>query len=168
MKTTSSNTPLRRLAAILATTVILTLIALSPAYIASIVLQDQLVEPSESTEQVATINVTDIDRNGTVMYSYTVSPSYTQPGFETESLMATIRGSDLIKVTVQDSDSSSYRVNHEASEECGLTLTLSSNDRYDANTDTYVGYVRVEDEGDETGDTRTGLINCTIKFIEMD
>ena len=166
MKTTSSSTPLRRLAAILATTVILTLIALSPAYIASIVLQDQLVESLESTKQVATIDAADIDRNGTVMY--TVSPSYTQPGFETESLMATIRGSDLIKVTVQDSDSSSYRVNHEASEECGLTLTLSSNDRYDADTDTYVGYVRVEDEGDETGDTRTDLINCAIKFIEMD
>ena len=166
MKTTSSITPLRRLYAIIATMVMLTLIALSPAYIASMVLQDRFVEPIESTEQVTTIDVTDIDRNGTVMY--TVSPSYTQPGFETESLMATLRGSDLIKVTVHDSDSSSYRVNNEASEECGLTLTLSSNDRYDADSKTFVGYVRVEDEGDETGSTRTDLIDCAIKFIEMD
>lgn len=143
---------------------VLALIALTPAYIASLVLSDQLVEPIETNNQVANIDINDIDRYGTVMY--TVSPSYTQPGFETESLMETLRGSDLIKVTVQDSDSSSYRMNHEANEGCGLTLHLSSDDRYDAHTKTYVGYIRVEDGEPETV-TPTD-IDCALKFVEIE
>ena len=161
MKTTSNTHTLRRFASVLATVTVLALIALTPAYLVSLVLPGHLVEPIESTNQVANI---DIDRNGTVMY--TVSPSYRQPGFGAESLMETLRGSDLIKVTVRDSDSSSYRVDHEASEGCGLTLQLISDDRYDAGTKTYVGYIRVEDREFETV-TPTN-INCALKFVEIE
>ena len=121
----------------------LPIIALAPVYVASVILTDQVVETSEPTGHAANINIADIDRNGTVMYA--VSPSYSQPGFETESLTEALLGSDLITVTFQDSDSSRYQVNHETDEECGLTLQLSSDDRYDADTKTYVGYIRVED-----------------------
>lgn len=160
-----SNTPrLRRFTAVLAVIAALIVAALTPSLVVSLVLTQDTVDQVKPTEQATTIDVSDIDENGTVMYA--VSPSYRQPGFEAESLTEALRGSDLIKVTFQDSDSSWYQVNHETDEECGLTLQLSSDDRYDVDTKTYVGYIRVED-GELESVTPTN-INCALKFVEIE
>ncbi|MXX93655.1 MAG: hypothetical protein F4Y63_09470 [Chloroflexi bacterium] len=164
MKSGSNAPRLRRFTAVLAVIAALIVTALTPSLVVSLVLTQDTVDQVKPTEQAKTIDVTDIDENGTVMYA--VSSSYRQPGFETESLTEALRGSDLIKVTFQDSDSSSHPVNQGANEGCGLTLHLSSDDRYDAGTKTYVGYIRVED-GEPEAIISTN-INCALKFVESE
>jgi len=149
-----TNRSLLRAIRVFAAMVALPIIALAPVYVASVTLTDQAVEIDEPIQQAATNDVTDIDRNGTVMY--TVSPSrYTQaPKFETESPLAIMRGSDLIKVTVIDrgTERSSSPQDHQTDYECELNLHLTSSDRYAPKTktynktNTYVGYLRIDDE----------------------
>ncbi len=140
---------LRRFAAVLVVIAALTVVALAPALLAS-----QLITPygGKSTatghiDHAATIDVTDIDENGTVMY--TVSPP---EGFRTDSRTDfkvpsdILNDADLIRVTVSDDDNTHTNLESETQKDCNFTLHLSKDDHYDAKTGSFTGYLRITDE----------------------
>ena len=144
----SSNTPaLRRFTAVLAVIAALMVAALTPALVVSLLLTQDTVNQTEPTEQAANIDVTDIDENGTVMY--TVSPP---EGFRSESdtdfpiPADVLKDPDFIRITVSDDDNSHNFFESETRDDCSFTLHLRDDDRYDAKTGTYTGYLRVTDE----------------------
>jgi hypothetical protein len=144
------NQPLRRFANVLMISIALPIVALAPAYIASQLLTDHVVETADDT---ATIDITDIDQNGTVMY--TVSPSNNDRRTSDTDFKiprSHLPDSDMIRVTIEDrgtvrvdGDSTSW-IDHELADECSFTLHLSSDDPYDDQSDTFTGYIRVADE----------------------
>ena len=72
MNPEAPNSPLKRLAKALTAVVAVSIVALAPAIGASMIVTDQSVELDEPTESVATIDITDIDQNATVMYASSI------------------------------------------------------------------------------------------------
>ena len=143
----SQSSPSHRLFKVLAVAIALPLIALVPAFLASQLLIQDTVEVIEPAEQAVTIDVTDIDPEGTVMYN--ISPPNGERDTSDNHITiphSLIGGSDLIKVTIQDGVTSSYWSDSELSNECSFTLFLRSDDRYDDETDSFTGYLKVTDE----------------------
>lgn len=147
MKTTSSSRPIRRFAAVMTVLAVLMVAALAPAMVVSLLLKLH----SEITD------VTDIDRNGTVMYA--ASPSNGNRGDIDIDLIlppdftGILQEADMIKVTVMDrgtekrTDLAAYSfVDDKVEDECSFTLNIKSNDRHDTQTDTYSGYIRISDD----------------------
>ena len=134
MNTKTRSNPLRRFVTVLTISIILPLIALAPAYFTSVVLTNQTAQIDESALHTAAIDVSDIDENGTVMY--TVSP---HEGFQSDSdsdftaPADILINADLIKVIISDD---------EIVDECSFTLHLSEDDRYDPKTGEFTGYLR--------------------------
>ncbi len=135
----------------------LPIFALAPAYLASVMLTIQPIELDESTEQATSIDVNDIDENGTVMY--TVSPldrnNDTDVDFAMPADIADIlQDSDLIKITITDAGTESTShgfVDSKVEHECSFTLHLLSDDPHNARkTDSYSGYIRIKDDGNFT------------------
>ncbi len=147
MYSTSQSSPSRRLFKVLVTAAALPLIALAPALLVSLVLTQGAVDHFEPIGHATTIDVTDIDENGTVMY--TVSPPEgfrNEPDIDFTVPADVLKDSDLIRITVSDDDNSLSFFESENQEDCSFTLHLSDDDRYDAKTGTYTGYLRVTDE----------------------
>ena len=142
-----TNRPLLRAIKVVAAVFALAIIALAPAFVASVMLTDQTVEPEKPIENAAAIDVTDIDRDGTVMY--TVSPS---EGFRSDSVtdfalpLDVLKDADIIRITVSDDDNTHSFFESEMQDDCSFTLHLSDDDRFDAESDTFTGYIRVTDE----------------------
>lgn len=142
MKTILNNAPIRRFAAVLTVMGAITVAALAPALVVSLV----LTQDSEITD------VTDDDRNGTVMY--TASPSDSDRGDASiefilpSDIERIMDNGDLIKVTIEDrgteSTSDSF-VDPGFEDGCVLTLRFSDEYRNDKPTDTITGYVRTVD-----------------------
>ncbi len=56
----------------------------------------------------------------------------------------------------------------EVNDECGLTLMFGSHDRYDAETETYVGHLRVRDDKSGSDRLSAELVNCSVLFMEIE
>ena len=142
MKTILNNAPIRRFAAVLTVMGAITVAALAPALVLSLV----LTQDSEITD------VTDDDRNGTMMY--TASPSDSDRGDASiefilpSDIEHIMDNGDLIKITIEDrgteSTSDSF-VDPELEDGCVFTLSFSDEYRNDELTDTITGYVRTVD-----------------------
>ena len=138
------NRPMRRFSIVLSVAIALPVIAFAPAFVASLFVTDQTIE---TTDKTAEIDVTDIDENGTVMY--TVSPP---EGFRTDSRTDfkvpsdILNDADLIRVTVSDDDNTHTNLESETQKDCNFTLHLSKDDHYDAKTGSFTGYLRITDE----------------------
>ena len=157
MKPETEKRLLPRLVKLSVAIVALPIIALAPAYLASVMLTDHTVELYESTEQATNIDVNDIDENGTVMY--TVSPMDRNNDTDTDftlpaDIVDKLRDADLIKITITDEGTESTSdgfVGPKVDNECSFTLNLQSVDGHDARrTGTYTGYLRIEDDGNFT------------------
>ena len=128
----SQSSPSSRLFKALTAAVALPLIALAPALLASLLLTQDTVQPDEPGEHATTIDVADIDPEGTVMY--TVSPPNGSGGDSDiefvvlADMLEVIQNGDLIKVTVIDQGTDygfSSSVDSELEEEgCLITLNL--------------------------------------------
>ena len=161
----------------------LTVVALAPALLAS-----QLITPDggKSTatghiDHAASIDVTDVDQDGTVMYK--VSPPGGDRGnsdieFTVSSDFADIlQDGDMIKMTVIDqgtdkrTDSNSYSfVDPQIEDGCRITLNLRSDDRFGRPTGTYSGYLRIKDDDSFTATyaDHEQQENCGLYFIYAD
>lgn len=144
MKSTSKTPKLRRFAAVLAVIAALMVTALTPALVISLVLTQ---DAGQQIEHAATIDVTDVDSQATVMY--TVSPSDGVPHDSDVDFTIPadiLKDADLIKVTVSDDDNIHSFFESQTRDDCRFTLHLSDDDRYGAQTDTFTGYLRITDE----------------------
>lgn len=139
----------RRLFKVAVTTIGVTIIALAPAFLASMVLTQDAAESNEASDYATTLNVTDINQNDTVMY--TVSPSHRSfedaPGIATDVGAELLRDADLIKVTIYDEDLSTGWIGSDPDNECKFTLHFSDDDKQDRKFGTYTGYLRIRDDG---------------------
>ena len=134
-----------RLFKVVAATFAVAFIALAPAFLASILLTQRTVEHDEANGSAATIDVTDIDQNGTVMY--TVSPPQDAPAdFEFDIPSGLVEDADLIRLTISDKSSDSGLPEDLTADECKFTFYLSDSDEYDEKTSTYIGYLRINDD----------------------
>ena len=147
MKPETQKRPLLRLIKVFTSIIALPLVALAPALVASLILTDRTVELDDSTEQVTTIDVTDIDPEGTVMY--TVSPLNSYRG-TSDSNMPTPRSlfedADLIRVTIQDDDGPGSWLGHDSEGDCSFSLHISPDDPFDDQTNIFTGYIRVAED----------------------
>ena len=169
MKTILNNAPIRRFAAVLTVMGAITVAALAPALVLSLV----LTQDSEITD------VTDDDRNGTVMY--TASPSDSDRGDASiefilpSDIEHIMDNGDLIKVTIEDrgteSTSDSF-VDPEFEDGCVFTLRFSDEYRNDEPTEPITGYVKSADAdtfvATYSADTKQQLNLCGIYFIDVD
>ena len=175
----SQSSPSRRLFKVLAVAIALPLIALVPAFLASQLLIQDTVQPDEPTEQTTTIDVTDIDPEGTVMY--TVSPSDGDGGdsdidiIVPADMVDVLQNGDMIKMTVIDQGTDygfSSSVDSEMEEGCRVTLNLSSDYRFGHRTGTYSGYIRIKDDDTFTStytyDDLEQRENCGLRLIYAD
>ncbi len=147
MKSTSKTPKLRRFAAVLAVIAALMVTALTPALVVSLVLTQDAGQQIEQSEHAATIDVTDVDSQATVMY--TVSPSDGVPhDSDVDFTIPTdiLKDADLIKVTVSDDDNIHSFFESQTRDDCSFTLHLSDDDRYSAQTRHFTGYLRITDE----------------------
>ena len=151
MKTILNSSPIRRFAAVLTVMGAITVAALAPALVVSLV----LTQDSEITD------VTAIDPESTV--KYTASPladggddSDIEIFVPADMADAMVDG-DLIKVTVIDRGTdyrsdrgidfgSSSSVDTEMEEGCRFTLSLTPDDRSNNRIGTYSGYIRIKDD----------------------
>ncbi len=125
----------------------LPIFALAPAYLASLMLIDQTVEPDEPSEQAATIDIMDIDRDGTVMYTVSQAEDFRSDPFTDFTLTPDVlKDADIIRITVSDDDNTHSFFESEMQNDCSFTLHLSDDDRFDADSDTFTGYLRVTGE----------------------
>ena len=138
---------LRRFAAVLVVIAALTVVALAPALLASqLITQDG----GESTatghiDHAASIDVTDVDQDGTVMY--TVSPPQDWPAdLEFDFPTGLLEDSDVIRLTISDQVSHPGLSKDSVEEECEFTLYFSDSDKHDEKTGTYTGYLRIRDD----------------------
>lgn len=148
MKSTSKSPKFRRSASVLAVIAALMVAALTPALVVSLVLTQDGGQQIELSEHTATIDVSDIDTQATVMY--TVSPPDGVPHDSDVDFTVPadiLKDADLIKVTVRDSDNIHSFFEAQTRDDCSFTLHLSDDDRYGAQkTDTFTGYLRITDE----------------------
>ena len=168
----ASNTPiLHRFAAVLAVIAVLMVAALTPVLVVSLMFTQHTVDQLEPAEHATTIDVTDIDENGTVMY--TVSPPEglrSDSGTDLVVPAEVLKDADLIQITVSDDDNSHSFFESETQDDCSFTLHLRGDDHYDTETDTFTGYLRVTDEetaGFEGSDIE-GKENCGLYVIYAD
>ena len=179
MHVTSKSTPTDRLLRVLVATATVTLIAIAPALLASLFVHQDTANQTEPMEHAAAIDVTDIDQNGTVMY--TASPSDSDRSdasidFILPSDIGNImHDGDLIKVTIEDRGTeltSDSFVDPEFEDGCVFTLRFSDEYRNDEPTETITGYVRTADVdtyvATYSADTKQQLNLCGIYFIDVD
>ena len=147
MKTILNNAPIRRFAAVLTVMGAITVAALAPALIISLVHTQDTVNQIEPSEPAATIDITDIDQNGTVMYAIVPLADDSAP---TDSSFSTpralLKNSDLIKITIQDDEDPGKWLGDGAEDDCSFTLHLSDDDTFDNQSETFTGYIRVTDD----------------------
>ena len=147
MHLTSKSTPTDRLLRVLVATATVTLLAIAPALLASLFVHQDTVNQIEPSEPAATIDVTDIDQNGTVMY--TIIP-FADDSAPTDSSLSTphalLKNSDLIKITIEDDEDPSKWLGDGAEDDCRFTLRLSDDDMFDNQSETFTGYIRVTDD----------------------
>ena len=136
-----NKTPLRRLAAILATLVVLPIIVLAPAFLASLLLPQHTVVQTQPTEQAAIIDITDIDKNGTVMYTLNPPEGLRNDATAVDAL----NGADLIKVTVRAHGNSLSAFESGSRDDCSFTLHVRDDDPYHATTGKFAGYLKLTD-----------------------
>ena len=147
MKYTSKSPEFRRFVSVLTVIAALMVAALTPALVVSLVLTQDAGQQIELSEHAATIDVSDIDPQATVMY--TVSPPDGVPHDSDVDFTVPadiLKDADLIKVTVRDSDNIHSFFESQTRDDCSFTLHLSDDDRYGAQTDTFTGYLRITDE----------------------
>ena len=173
----SQSSASHRLFKVLVAAVAIPLIALAPALLASLLLTHDTVDPAEPTEHAATIDVSDVDPEATVMYAvsplggdrYDSDVDFIVPSdFED-----TLRDEDVIKFTVIDkgTHSTTHRfVDPEMEDGCRIKLHLSSDDQHDERTGTYEGYLRIvyDDTLTATYTYPEQLENCGIYVIHTD
>ncbi len=166
MKMILNTAPIRRFAAVLTVMGAITVAALAPALVVSLV----LTQDSE---------ITDDDRNGTVMY--TASPSDSDRGDASiefilpSDIEHIMDNGDLIKVTIEDrgteSTSDSF-VDPEFEDGCVLTLRFSDEYRNDEPTDTITGYVRTVDVdtfvATYSANSKQQMEHCGFYFTDAD
>lgn len=147
MHLTSKSTPTDRLLKVLVATATVTLIAIAPALLASLFVHQDTANQTEPVEHAAAIDVTDIDQNGTVMY--TIVP-FADDSAPTDSSLSTphalLKNSDLIKITIEDDEDPSKWLGDGAEDDCSFTLHLSDDDTFDNQSETFTGYIRVTDD----------------------
>ncbi len=179
MKTILNNSPIRRFAAVLTVMGAITVAALVPALVVSLVLTQNPVDQTEPAENAATIDVTDIDQNGTVMY--TASPSDSDRGDASIDFILPLDignimdDGDLIKVTIEDrgteSTSDSF-VDPELEGGCVFTLVISSEYGNDAPIDTVTGFARTMDDdtfvATYSANTKQQMEHCGFYFTDAD
>ena len=138
------NPTLVRLVAVIGAMVALPIVALAPALLASLSLTHELAETDEESGYAAKIDVTDIDQNGTVMY--TVSPPKGAPTDPKIDFPSILEDSDIIRLTITDRGTE-RRFSDELTEyECNFTLYLGDDDKWDEKTGAYTGYLRIRDD----------------------
>ena len=159
----------------------LTVAALAPTLVVSMMLTQNTLDHIDSTENAEVTDVTDVDPEATVMYTVPTQggdPYDSDVEFILPSDFAdTLRDSDMIKMTVIDqgtdkrTDSASDSLVDPAMEEgCRIKLNLGSDGQHDERTGTYSGYLRITDDGTLTA-TYTypeQLENCGIYVIYAD
>ena len=147
MNTPSHSSPSRRLFNVLAAAIALPLIALVPAFLASSWITHEAIEPDDPSEHAAAIDVTDIDREGAVVYTIKPRTSDTGPtdaNFSTPH--SVLKNSDLIILTIQDDEDPGEWLGDGAEDDCSFTLHLSDDDTFDNQSETFTGYIRVTDD----------------------
>ena len=166
MKTIPSSTLLHRLASVLAMLVALPVVALAPALLVSLILIDQTVDVDESTEQATTIDITDIDPEGTVMYTIRSPMGHsTPPNNDIPNPHSFLADADLIIVSIQDDDGPSSRLDQDSEDGCTFTLHISSDDSFDDQTDTFTGFIRITEDDFFAHSDREKLENCDLYSI---
>ena len=162
MKMTAKQQSLRRLAATLTTATILPLTVLAPAYLASVLITSDTPSANEATERVSKIDIAEISPDGTFAYNVDSPLSDSAANESEQSPAELLHGSDHIEI--------SYSSGHEieVNDECGLTLMFGSHDRYDAETETYVSHLRVQDDKSGSDRLSAELVNCSVLFLEIE
>ena len=164
MNTPSKSSPSRRLFRVIAITIALPLIALVPAFLASSAADTRYGRPNRSWPNTPpTIDVTDIDPEGTVMY--TVSP----PNGDSESPdshlavpRSLLDDADMLHITIRDDDDPDSWLGQDSEGNCNFTLHFDSDDPYDEKTETFTGYIRVTDEETKAYDNLNQREDCGI------
>ncbi len=151
MNNPSQSSPSRRLFRVIAVAIALPLIALVPAFLASSMITQDATEPDDHIEQSVTIDVTDIDPEGTVMY--TVIPPIDHPGspdaytIKRDAMQrALLEDPTSLHITIEDDEDPARWLGPDSEDICTFTLHLSSDDPYDDQSDTFTGYIRVTDD----------------------
>ena len=120
---------------------------IAPVLIISLVLTQDPVEQIVPAENAATIDVTDIDQNGTVMY--TVSPTDADVGFPNTDFtipQSVLHDADILKITIQDDEDLGKWLGDGSEVDCSFTLHLSDDDAFDNQSESFTGYIRVSDD----------------------
>lgn len=168
MKIVSGSPPIRRFAVVLAVIAALMVVALAPVLLTSLILTDQTVDLGESAEHAATIDVADIDENGTVMYTIRPPVGYSTPtNNDVPSPHSLLADADLIKVTIQDDDDLGSSLGHDSEDDCNFTFYLRSDDLYDDQSETFTGFIKLEDDEFWARSDQDRLDECGI-IISLD
>lgn len=153
---TGTGSP-KRFAKVLVAVIALPLIALVPAFVASVIFTDTVSDVGESEQIVSSTEIDQPAAEETVMITMSSSSSSyrtyeaTPGSYSGIEMMNMLGGADLIKITVQSGreiidDDGQMRVEYfDADSVCQFYLDSYDSDHVDG--ETFVGYVRVE--GDE-------------------